>query len=236
MRYGREHLGFVWVVLEPMLLTAGVLVLWTSLKGAFEHGAPIVELVLTGYMLLTLWRHMTNASILLHRRSIPLLYHRPVSGFDIFYARLLLEFSATTTALLFVWVPLALLGIVSPIADWGLAICGWLIMGALATGAGALILIATEANETMEKFIQPIQYLLVPLSGTFFMVGWFSPNIQSLLLINPLVHCYEVFRAGFFGSAIETHFSISYVIIWALLLNFFGVVGIRYLCRHVQLA
>ena len=30
MRYGRENIGFVWVILEPMLLCTGVMILWSS--------------------------------------------------------------------------------------------------------------------------------------------------------------------------------------------------------------
>ena len=33
MRYGRAHLGFVWVVIEPMLLTAGVLAIRSAIRG-----------------------------------------------------------------------------------------------------------------------------------------------------------------------------------------------------------
>lgn len=236
MRYGREHLGFVWVVLEPMLLTAGVLVLWSQMKGGFEHGVRLVELVLTGYMLLTLWRHLTSATIQLFRRNAFLLYHRPITALDFFFARVVLEFAATTAALLIVVVPLVLLGIVNPVGDLSIAIAGWLMMFAMGTGAGALILAATEKNETLEKFIQPMQYLMVPLSGTFFMVSWFPERIQDLLLVNPLIHCYEMLRAGFWGPAVETRYSIPYALAWAVGLNLLGVWGMSRVRRDIQIA
>jgi capsular polysaccharide transport system permease protein len=235
-RYGREHLGFAWVVLEPMLLTVGVLVLWSVLKGGYERGIRIVELVLTGYMLLTLWRHLTSSPILLFRRNVPLLYHRTVSVFDIFYSRILLEFAGTTTALLFVMGTLLLLGVVSPVADWSLLISGWLLMAILATGVGSLILVATEINETAEKFIQPVQYLLVPISGTFFMVGWLPPAVQDVILFNPIVHCYEMLRSGFFGPGVETFYSVAYVLSWAFILNFLGLWGMNRARKNLQIA
>lgn len=236
MRYGREHLGFVWVVLEPMLLTVGVLVVWSMVRGEYEHGVRIVELVLTGYMLLTLWRHQTNSMILLLRRSVSLLYHSRLSVFDIFFARTLLEFAGTTTALLFVLFSLMLVGIVGPIDDWSMVIAGWLAMAALAVGAGALTLAATEHNETLEKFIQPAQYLIVPLSGTFFMVDWLPEGIHDLVLLNPMVHCFEMLRAGFFGPSVQTHYSVAYTVGCAGVLNFFGIVAIKRIRRSMQIA
>lgn len=236
MRFGREHLGFAWVVLEPMLLTVGVLVLWSILRGGYEHGVRIVELVLTGYMLLTLWRHLTNSMILLLRRSVSLLYHTRVSVFDVFFARVALEFAGTTTALLFVLLTLTLLGVIGPVADWSLVIAGWLLMAGLATGVGAITLVATEINETTERFIQPIQYLIVPLSGTFFMVGWLPRSIHDTILLNPMVHAYEMLRSGFFGPSVETYYAVSYPVAWSVVLNFGGLAGIAWLRKTMQIA
>jgi capsular polysaccharide transport system permease protein len=235
MRYGRAHLGFAWVVLEPMLLTVGVLILWSILRGGYEHGLRIIELVLTGYMLLTLWRHLTNSMILLFRRSTALLYHRRVSLYDIFFSRLLLEFAGTTLALMFVMFTMLLLGLINPIEDWSLVIGGWLLMAFLATGTGAVILAVTEWNETAEKFVQPIQYLLIPLSGTFFMVGWLPSSAQTAILFNPMIHCYEMLRSGFFGPAIDTHYSTTYVISWAFFLNFVGIWGMQRIRKNLQI-
>jgi capsular polysaccharide transport system permease protein len=235
-RYGRAHLGFAWVVLEPMILTVGVLILWSLIRGGYEHGLKIVELVLTGYMLLTLWRHLTSTMILLFRRSTALLYHRQVSVNDIFFSRVLLEFAGTTTALLFVVFTMLLIGLIDPIQDWSLVIGGWLLMALLATGVGGVILVATEKNETTEKFIQPVQYLLVPLSGTFFMVDWLPTYAQSLILLNPMIHTYEMVRGGFFGPGVDTRYSIEYVLGWAFCLNFLSLWGIQRIRRNLQIA
>src|SRR5689334_14760682 len=69
MRYGRDNIGFIWVVLEPMLLTAGVMALWSILYPGGKYGITVIEFVLTGYMPLTLWRHLTNQNVTLLRRS-----------------------------------------------------------------------------------------------------------------------------------------------------------------------
>jgi hypothetical protein len=35
-RYGREGLGFLWVVGEPLLFCFGVIIMWTLVKPAYE--------------------------------------------------------------------------------------------------------------------------------------------------------------------------------------------------------
>src|SRR5262245_38184909 len=167
MRYGRQNIGFLWVILEPMLLTAGVMAIWSLIKPPYEHGVQIVALVLTGYMPLTLWRHMTNAGVFAFRRNLGVLYHRHITLVDTLLARILLELVGTTTALLVVYGVLLAAEVVAPIADPGLAVFAWLLMGCLSAGIAIIFAILTEYSEVTERFIQPFQYLMLPLSGTF---------------------------------------------------------------------
>src|SRR5438552_16530907 len=70
VRHGRTNLGFVWVFLEPMILTAGVLTLWSSIGGSERQGLNVVEFLFTGYMPLTLWRHISTSTLNLFRASV----------------------------------------------------------------------------------------------------------------------------------------------------------------------
>ncbi|KAF0137736.1 MAG: CtrC-like capsule polysaccharide ABC exporter permease protein [Xanthobacteraceae bacterium] len=223
MRYGREHLGFVWVVLEPMLLTAGVLIIWSLIRPSHEHGIRLIGLVITGYMPLTLWRHQTNAALLLFRRSTAMLYHRQLTLLDIFLSRMILEFAGTTAALLFVYFVLVSSGLLEPVQDISLAVAGWLMMGWLAFGVAALTVVLTELYEVAERFVQPFQYLQLPISGTFFLIDWLPYDAQQLIWYNPTVHTYEMFRGGFFGPSIVTHYSVPYVATWAFVLSSIGL-------------
>src|SRR5271166_3059929 len=76
MRYGRGNIGFLWLVLEPMILCAGVIAVRWMIQAHEERGVPLVALILSGYMPLTLWRHITNRSINILRANVAVLYHR----------------------------------------------------------------------------------------------------------------------------------------------------------------
>jgi len=235
MRYGRGNVGFVWVVLEPMLLTVGVMFIW-SIMGGGKNGIKVIEFVLTGYMPLTLWRHMTNNTVRIFRGSSPLLYHRKLSLLDIVGARLALEFIATTTALLIIWGTLSAAGAIGEIQRLDLVLLGWGMMGLIGAAAGIGLAIITETSESAERLVQPIQYLNIPISGAFLMVEWLPPWGQELILYHPLVHCYEVFRAGYFGPSIQTHYNIPYYAACCLVLAFVSLVSVGSIRSKIQLS
>ena len=84
---------------------------------------------MSGYIPLTLWRHMTNSMIMIFRRSSALLYHRSISLFDIMLAKFALEFIATSGAFLAVWGTLNLVGVAGDITRFDLLFVGCLMMG-----------------------------------------------------------------------------------------------------------
>lgn len=219
MRFGRGNIGFIWIVLEPMLLTGGVMMVW-SLMGGDKGGYKVIEVVLTGYMPLTLWRHLTNGTIHLFRASSPLLYHRKISLLDILTARFVLEFIGTTTALVVIWAVLFAAGAIDIPQRPDLVLLGWVMMALIGVISGIGFAVMTERAEISEKFVQPLQYLNVPLSGSFFMLEWMPPWAQKLLLLHPHAHSYEVFRSGYFGDAMIAHYNLLYFFTFCLGLAF----------------
>jgi len=118
------------------------------------------------------------------------------------------------------------LGLVDEIENPGLLLAGWLYTAWFFSGVGLLLSAWTETWEVAEKFIQPAQYLALPLSGVFFMVSWVPGYAQDLLLLNPMVHCFEMFRAGFFGNAVETHYNVFYLTVWCCVSSVCGVAAV----------
>lgn len=234
MRYGRENIGFAWVILEPMILTCGVMVIWSAM-GAHKEGVKIVELVLTGYMPLTLWRHLTNNSVNIFRLNANMLFHRRISLFDLLFARYALETIATSAGLLIIYLTLLTLDLVHEVARLDLILLGWLMMAWIGSAFGACTAVITEKWEVAERFVQPLQYLNIPISGAFFFVDWLPTWGQKIIFYHPLVHCWEVFRAGYFGDVMLYHYSLPYFTAVTFVLTFLGLRGVRRAREYVRL-
>src|SRR6516225_4335140 len=98
-RFGREGLGFAWIVAEPLVFAIPVLFVWRAVRSPYEHGLPLMPFLWTGYLPLLLFRHVGARILLFVRVNAGLLYHRQVTIFDIFLARCLLEVASNLTAL-----------------------------------------------------------------------------------------------------------------------------------------
>lgn len=226
-RYGRNNIGFLWFVLEPMILCSAVMFLWYIIEPGYNHGVGIVSFVFTGYMPLTLWRHMSTSCVNTSRRSAGLLWHRNITVLDVILARLVMEFLGTTAALFIIYLVLLTAGLVQAPSNPGLALMGWLQMGLLAGSTAVLIAALTEWSETAERFIQPVQYILIPVSGYFVMVDWLPSYAQKVILWNPLIHIYEMYRGGFFGEQIPTHYTMWYPALVSLIFMTLGLWGME---------
>ncbi|MFB9948284.1 ABC transporter permease [Rhizobium puerariae] len=232
-RYGRENLGFLWLIVEPMILTGGVMAMWSLMKHE-SHGLVIVAFALSGYMPLTLWRHVTSHSVSCLRQNLPLMYHRQIRLHDALIARALMEIGGITAALVITYVIVRLLGFIEPYRDLGLIFAGWMFTAWFAFAVGLIFAAASERFEFADKLVQPFQYLMLPVSGMFFMVAWLPGEARELALYVPLVHCFELFRAGIFGDTLKTYYDIGYLFKACLFTTAAGLYFVNEARHHVK--
>ncbi|MBN8952896.1 MULTISPECIES: ABC transporter permease [unclassified Rhizobium] len=233
IRYGRENIGFLWLALEPMILTTGVMVMWTLLHHE-AHGLTVAAFVLSGYMPLTLWRHISGHAVSCLRQNLPLMYHRQIRLADALVARALLEIAGTTAALIVVYTTARLAGFIPPYQDLGLLLTGWLFMAWFSFAVGLIFAAGSERFEFVEKFIPPFQYLTLPICGMFFMVAWLPSGLQKLALYVPTVHCFELFRAGVFGDTAQTFFDVGYLFKCCVFTTAIGLCLVNMARNHIK--
>ena len=214
-RYGRSNLGFLWLIGEPLLFCGGVLALWTVIKPPYEHGIRVIPFVLTGYMPIILVRHMISHAVNCIRANGGLLYHRDITVIHLFVARLLLEFIGVTLGFLLVAVVLGLFGQVEVLAKPMLVFAGWGLLAWIAFGLALIMGALSEIYEVAERFVALFTYILVPVSGTFYMAAWLPEQYRQAALYLPILHTVEMIRDGFLGDTVRTYYNPVYAMCWA---------------------
>ncbi|WP_312491215.1 ABC transporter permease [Brevundimonas sp.] len=223
-RFGRESAGFLWVIGEPLLFCAGVLVLWSAIKPAYEHGVRLGPFVMTGYMCLLLLRHMLSMSVGALQANVGMLYHRQITPIHIFIARNFMEFCGGTVAFIVVYVALYAIGEVGLPHDWLLLYAGWFLMAWVSIGFALVMAGLAMKYEVMERVTSLVGYVIIPFSGAFTMASWVPSHYRDLYLMVPFPHGVEMVRSAVFGEFVETHFNPAYAFAFGGVLLLIGLV------------
>jgi ABC-type polysaccharide/polyol phosphate export permease len=234
-RYGRHNIGFMWLFAEPMMFTLGVTALWTIMGAHKGDGISITAFVLTGYSTILLWRNMPSRCLLALGPNHSLMFHRQVKPIDVYFSRLILEAVGATISLVILSIIFIAAGLVEPPKDYMRTVLGWSLLAWYAFALSLLVGAISERTEIIERIWHIFQYLMIPLSGSFFIVDSLPKAFQNLVLLNPTVNCTELFRAGFFGDTHEWHYSIEYVVLFNMVLTLVGLSQVRYVSRNLVL-
>jgi ABC-type polysaccharide/polyol phosphate export permease len=232
-RFGRENLGVLWLVAEPMIFTLGVAALWSTLKAGHGSSLPIVAFAITGYSSVLLWRNTVSRCIGGIQQNANLLYHRNVRVMDVFATRIVLEVAGATASFAILTTVFFAVEWLQPPTDPLAMVAGWAMLAWFGAALAVLVGSAVTFSELIERAWHPTSYLLFPLSGAAFMVEWLPPAGRDAVLLLPMVHCVELIREGFFGNVVRTHYDMSYVGTFNLVLTLAGLFTMHAAARRV---
>jgi capsular polysaccharide transport system permease protein len=222
-RFGRENLGVLWLIAEPMLFTVGVTTLWTA--AGLHHGSPIpiVAFAVTGYSSVLMWRNSASRACSAVLQNRPLLYHINVQVIDVMVTRIALEIGGATGSFIVLSLFFVYVGWMPVPVDLLEVLFGWLMLAWFGTSLALLIGAGTAYSEIVERLWHPAAYLLFPLSGAAFMVDWLPSNMQRFVLLLPMVHGTEILREGYFGNVVKTNYDVGYMAGCCLVMSLVGL-------------
>lgn len=229
-RFGRENIGFLWVMAEPLLFAVLVGLLWRAMKGPTDYGVDIVAFVASGYIPLILFRSSISRGVRSCTVNGSLMYHRQIKVLDLLLVRFLIELIGHMMAYLFIGSVLGVFGFFPVPYDVGFLILGWLYYALFTFSMMLLVAAMSEISEAVEKIVPVTTYMMIPFSGAFYIVSALSPAAASAVLYSPAVHGMEMMRYGIFGPSVDAHFDYLYPLGFCLPCMAVGLV----LCRTVR--
>src|SRR3984957_2650352 len=163
-RFGRENLGVLWLVVEPMLFTLGVATLWTAAGLHRGSPIPIVAFAVTGYSSVLMWRNSANRSSGAIAQNKQLLFHRNVRVLDVLLTRIALEGGGATGSFIVLSSLFTFIGWMPLPEDLLKVLGGWLMLAWFGASLALLIGAGTAFSEIIERLWHPAWYILFPLS------------------------------------------------------------------------
>lgn len=229
-RFGRENIGFLWLMVEPLLFAGLVGVMWRFVHGPEEHGVSVVAFVASGYIPLTLFRHTVARSTKVFTVNGGLLYHRQIKILDFIFVRWLIEVVGSMMAFVFIATLLMMLGEFPVPADAGALLAGWFLYAIFTFSLCLVLAPLSEKSDVLEKLLPVTIYIMIPFSGTFQMVSWLTPEAQSYILYSPFVSPMEMIRYGIFGDRVHAIWDTTVPLVSTIVLMLIGL-G---MCRRIR--
>jgi capsular polysaccharide transport system permease protein len=233
-RYGRDNIGFLWVFLEPMLFTSAIAALWSFTKAHTVPGVSVVAFALTGYSSVLLWRNSAGRCTHVMSTNWALLYHRNVTPVSLYVARILIEVASASASFMLMALIFGATGFMDAPADPFKAVTAWFLLIGFTFGLSMCVGALASMSEVFDRIWHMSTYMLFPVSGAVFMVDWLPPGVRDIVLWLPMVHAIEMLRAGWFGAAVTTYESPSYLVFFDLVLLLLGLALVRMAGRRVE--
>ena len=229
-RFGRENIGFLWIMVEPLLFAGLVGVIWRFMKGPEEHGVSIVAFIASGYIPLTFFRNAVNRSVRIFTANGSLMYHRQIKVVDFVVVRMLIEAIGAMMAFVFIATILVAINEFPIPSDLGALVGGWFLYCMFTLSLCLILAPLSEVSEVLEKIMPVTTYVMIPFSGAFNMTSWLSPAAQKFMYYSPFVHGMELMRYGIFGDRVNAQWDVSVPLAATLVLTVIGLV----MCRRVR--
>ncbi len=197
-RFGSKQLGYLWALLEPVMMIGTFAGASAIVGRRVALGTDTLSYYATGFLPYLFFRAVTSRTAAAVSGNRALLFYPQVFTLDLIIARTLLEVAT------YFGVAVVLLGGISiwnqhlSLDNMLYILCGLGLASALGSGLGLVLCAGATLAPIVEKLAGFVLRPLMWISGIFFTANELPSNVKGLLLYNPLLHCTEWMRDGWY--------------------------------------
>jgi capsular polysaccharide transport system permease protein len=234
-RYGRDNVGYLWMICEPLMLATVISTL--HYVGKLTHqsnGMQPFPFTVLGYCLFIIFRNVFNRADGVIEASTSMMYHRMITSLDILLVKAIVEICGCLSSMAVLMTVAIMLGIAEFPARPLYLFLGAFQMSWMALALSLIIAAYTYDSHILSRFVHPFSYFMVPLSGAFFTMSFLPVWAQSYMAWNPMMSIFETARYGWFETASSRYIYASYTIAVCACLTYWGLLAIRHLKARIH--
>ena len=226
-RFGRYRLGMVWALLEPLVQIMVFLGLFYFNGRSTIGGLELPVFLATGIAPFLYFRKVISQSMGAVSGNKNLLIYRQVRVFDPFLTRFLLEAVISFIVLMIIVAGSWWIGFEVEVVNTLRFISVYVLLSLFAFGIslvfGVLNTLYPEPGRLLPLLLRPLMFV----SGTFFSINEIPRGIQEIMLLNPLIHAFELMRSCFSFYYDISLVSLNYLALSALVSMTLGMLMLR---------
>ena len=235
-RFGAHQLGYLWALLEPLFWILTFWGLFRIVHRAAPMGMAVVPFLVTGIVPYELAVKTADRVTLSIDGNKALLFYPQVQTLDLVFARGWLELATSTTVFTVLMGGHAIIAQRLVVDDILRVFLGLGLAALFGTFLGTVFCSLNVYSNTIQRIKGPLMRPLFWVSGLFFSANAVPSHAREYMMWNPILHCVEIVRDGWFPSYHAHHASASYVAVWIIGLAFVGLTLERRVRPRVQLS
>jgi capsular polysaccharide transport system permease protein len=142
-------------------------------------------------------------------------------------SRCLLEAAAVLGAMMFLLGAASVVGLGHMPDRPPLILAGMGLMLWFTLALAMIVAAASEFSSLVERLVHPTTYLVLPISGMFFLIEWLPKNFQPYVALFPPAQLTEMVRMGEFGQLKSVWINVPYLIAVNAILTLVGLAFLR---------
>lgn len=198
-RFGESRLGYVWVVVEPMIhMVALAVVFQFTMKGNPPLGNSFFFFYFTGLIPYQLFIHTTEQVANTTSQNKVLLQLPPITNLSAMYAKAALELYTTFLVILLFTIGFMVFSVDALPLNFSSALLALLMTWLLGVAVGMTNGVITYHFHPWHHIFQIVQRFLYFTSGIFYVPAMMPVEVRDILAWNPLLHGVDWFRVAYF--------------------------------------
>ncbi|WP_347473331.1 ABC transporter permease [Acinetobacter thermotolerans] len=223
-RFGQYRLGYVWVLLEP-LLTIGVMIfLFGTIMQRSLPGMSYEVFLINGIIPFFMFRTGVTLGISATESNRGLFSYRPVRPIDALLARNILEFLLKFTAYIAFSAAFYWFGFEISFQAIPQLLSYWLLLFIFMFAFSLVFLVIGDFSREVGRILSALFIVVYLISGILYSIHIIPAEYRYYLLYNPLIHIFELMR-----HAVAPHYplvsgiSLNYFVVWMIVTLFIGL-------------
>ena len=212
-KFGEQKLSYVWALVEPL---GWVLMMSMIFMAMGSHVPPVGDSFIiffsTGLVPFSAFKDTSNVVRNAIKQNKPLLFFPIIKPIDTFVSRAVLETLTQITILAIIVGTHSFFYRTVPHADWINVIIPFLLLAIMGFNVGIINCVIMSYFHAWEQIWGVISRPLFILSGIFFVADSMPNEVRGALSWNPMMHCIEWLRSGFFPGFQSTFVNVDYVL------------------------
>jgi capsular polysaccharide transport system permease protein len=234
-RFGAHKLGYLWALLEPTIVIVTFFWFFRVTHRAPPSGMDLWTFIATGVLPYTLFQSSVTRVADSVNGNKALLYYPQVKPIDLAIARSALEAATFTAVFLVLMFGHCLVTQSCEIDNPLRVVAGLALASALGSSIGLIFCALSQISNIADRVRGPVLRPLFWISGIFFTAESLPEGARDGLLVNPVLHCTELVRDGWFASYSDEHVDVFYVLAFVFGFLLLGLVLERAVRRRIEM-